>query len=84
MVRQFLRNRQVMFFNHPRDKRAAEVMGHDLHPHLFTALAGDVVDRMLGNALAGDVAATANAVEQEAVVLLAFLEVFAAKIQPGL
>ncbi|MNI38614.1 hypothetical protein D3C81_1877520 [compost metagenome] len=39
---------------------------------------------MLGDALAGDVAATADAVEQERVVLFAFLEHRAAQFQPGI
>ena len=37
---------------------------------------------MLGDALAGDVAATANAVEQERIVVLAFLELGTAQFQP--
>ena len=83
-MRQFLRNRQIMLLDHPGDKRTTEIMGHDLDPHLITALACDVVNRMLGDPLSGDMAASPDAVEQEAVVLLAFLEVLATKRQPGL
>ncbi len=59
-------------------------MGHDLHAHLLTALTGDVVNRVLGDAFTGDMAATANTIEQEAIVLLTFLELLATKRQPGL
>ena len=83
-MRQFLRNRQIMLLDHPRDKRTTEIMGHDLDPHLIAALARDVVNRMLGDAFPGDMAASPDTVEQEAVVLLAFLEVLAAERQPGL
>ena len=73
-MRQFLRDRQVVLFDHPSDERATEVVGHDLHPDLRATLTGNVVNRVFGDALAGDVAATANAVEQEGIVALAFLE----------
>ncbi|MNV19661.1 hypothetical protein D3C71_1105350 [compost metagenome] len=74
MVGQFLCDRQVVFLDHPGDERTPEIMGHDFYPHLRPTLPGDVVDRMLGDALAGDVAAPANAVEQERIVRFAFLE----------
>jgi hypothetical protein len=48
-------------------------MRHDFHPDLCAALPGNVVDRMLGDALAGNVAATADAVEQERIIRLALL-----------
>jgi len=73
-----------MLFDHPGDERTPEIMRHDLHAHLFAALTGDVVDRVLGNAFARDMAAATDTIEQEAIVLFAFLEVRAAKLQPGL
>ena len=57
-----------MLFDHPGDERPAEVVRHDLHAHLRATLAGDVVNGMLGDTRPGDVAATADAVEQERVV----------------
>lgn len=83
-MRQLLRNRQIMLLDHPRDKRTTEIMGHDLDPYLITTLARDVVNRMLGDAFPGDMAASTDAVKQEAVVLLTFLELLATKRQPGL
>ncbi|MNS67970.1 hypothetical protein D3C72_1012340 [compost metagenome] len=58
-------------------------MGHDFHPDLRAPLPGDVVNRVFGDALPGDVAATADAVEQERVVRLAVLEHRTAQLEPG-
>ncbi|MNP59420.1 hypothetical protein D3C76_1544160 [compost metagenome] len=49
-------------------------MRHDFHPHLCATLSGDVIDRVFGDALAGDVTAATNAIEQKRVVFFAFLE----------
>ncbi len=84
MVRQLLGNRQVMLFDHPGDERPAEVVRHDFHPHLRTALTGNVVDRMLGDTRPGDVATAADAVEQERVVLCPCWQVLTAQVQPRL
>ncbi|MNH01595.1 hypothetical protein D3C79_608160 [compost metagenome] len=73
-----------MLFDHPGDERPAEVVRHDLHAHLRTTLAGDVVNGMLGDARPGDMAATADAVEQERVVFGPRRQVLAAQVQPRL
>ena len=73
-MRQLLRNRQIMLFDHSGDERTPEIVGHDLYPDLCTALAGDVIDCVFGDAFAGDVAATADAIEQKPVIAFTFLE----------
>ncbi|MNM80524.1 hypothetical protein D3C81_924960 [compost metagenome] len=59
-------------------------MGHDLHAHLSTALSGNVVDRMFGDACAGDVVAAANTVEQKRIVGCPLRQILAAQVQPRL
>jgi len=83
VVRQLLRDRKVVLLDHPGDERPPKIVGHDLHADLRATLAGNVIDRMFGDALARDVAASTNAVEQERVIHLPLLELRAAQFEPG-
>ena len=79
---EFLGDRQIVLLNHSGNERTSKIMRHDFHPDLRAPLSGDVIDRMFGDALAGDVAATTDAVEQERIVHLALLQLRATQLQP--